>query len=230
MKKYDMRKIWSKKNDEFAAKYFFRVCSFPFSYILINYTNITPNVITCIGFIFGLLSIIFFSLGTFENIFLGTLFAFLFSLFDNIDGDIARVKGLKSKFGQWLDGVSGAIIVPFIIFSIAYGLRTRAAMIVGALAMVSFPMQYSIIYSFKLFFSKDEDSLMIKRKSFLSGLIRRFRTVYGAALFFLLLVVFMIFKRPLEFLVFQAIIGNLFWIAILFLEFTKIRKLDDESS
>ncbi len=227
-KKYNMKKIWSKKNDEFAAKYFFRVCSFPFSYILINSTNITPNVITFIGLVFGLLSILFFSMGTFENLFLGTLFAFLFSLFDNIDGDIARVKGLKSKFGQWFDGIAGAVIVPFIIFSIAYGLHTRTAMIAGALAMVSFPLHFSIVYSFKLFFSENkDDSLMISKKGLVGGLVRKFRTVYGGALFFLLLVVFMAFKRPYELLVFQAIVGNLFWIAILFLEFTKVRKLDD---
>lgn len=229
---YDFRKIWSKKNDELAAHYFFRVVAYPFSAFLIKYTAISPNTITVIGFLFGMISISLYLRGTFENIVPATIFAFLFSLCDNIDGDIARVKNLKSDLGKWLDGITGYITIPFLLFAIGFGLHTRTAMIFSALAMISFPLQHTMIYFFKFYFSRDDEQEALipqnqktpKKRTLLAKILEKLRTAYGAAFFFTALTLFMIFQKPLEFLIFQALIGNLFWISIIFLEYKKLHQ------
>ena len=46
---------------ELAAHYFFRYISYPFSWFIVNKTNISANSLTVIGFVIGIFSAVFFS-------------------------------------------------------------------------------------------------------------------------------------------------------------------------
>lgn len=68
-----------------------------------NHTNITPNQITVIAFILGILSAVCFFQGTPAFLIAGALLFHLSFTFDCIDGKLARLKGNGTMFGMWLD-------------------------------------------------------------------------------------------------------------------------------
>lgn len=91
------------------------------TFLFANYTRFKPNQITIMSFIFGLLSAYLFLKGTWYYLIIG---AFLFEcsfIFDCIDGRIARLKGLKSSFGAYLDIISDFTKYFFCIICLAYG-------------------------------------------------------------------------------------------------------------
>lgn len=90
-------------------------------WIVSNFTKLTPNQITAISFIFGLLSALSFLQGTWIYLILG---AFLFQicfLIDCIDGKLARLKGLKSGFGAYLDAMLDRCRVFIVVLCLVYG-------------------------------------------------------------------------------------------------------------
>ncbi len=91
------------------------------TWIFANYTRFTPNQITIVSFILGILSAYFFLYGTWPYMIVG---AFLFELsyiIDCIDGRIARLKRLESRFGAYLDITTDITKYFIIILSIIYG-------------------------------------------------------------------------------------------------------------
>lgn len=66
-------------------------------------TPVTPNQITFASMGFGILAGIFLSLGTYKTGLWGILFFEIAYLLDNCDGDIARLKNMKSELGARLD-------------------------------------------------------------------------------------------------------------------------------
>jgi len=65
-------------------------------------TKLTPNQMTWVAFVLAVLSFVSFFLG--RNI-LGGLLAQSCSIADGIDGTLARIKGMTSSFGGFLDSV-----------------------------------------------------------------------------------------------------------------------------
>ncbi len=90
-------------------------------YLFANYTKLTPNQITIISFIIGLASAFYFLHGTWICLVIG---AFLFEIcyiFDCVDGRIARLKGLKSGFGMYLDSMLDQTRLFFVVLCLVYG-------------------------------------------------------------------------------------------------------------
>ena len=91
-------------------------------WLIANFTKLTPNQITIIGFIFSLASAFSFLQGTWSYLIIG---AFLFEvafLFDCIDGKLARLKGLKSDWGDFLDHLFSEGFGKFLAgFGLVYG-------------------------------------------------------------------------------------------------------------
>jgi phosphatidylglycerophosphate synthase len=80
--------------------FIFRFLTLPLTYFLVNYTNITPNVITLSSAIFGIFAAYFYA----TNLILYGVISYLLSyLMDAIDGKIARIKNIKTNYGSWLD-------------------------------------------------------------------------------------------------------------------------------
>jgi phosphatidylglycerophosphate synthase len=67
---------------------------------LISRTGIDPNVITFLGFITSILVAIAFA---YEDLFLVFLLLLMMSLFDVLDGAVAKVGGRVTRFGGFLD-------------------------------------------------------------------------------------------------------------------------------
>ncbi|GAI64914.1 unnamed protein product [marine sediment metagenome] len=87
--------------DGYISRHINRKMSEPVAYLLAK-TKITPNQITWAAFGIALLSFVNFVLG--YNIIAGLLVQ-LSSIVDGIDGSLARLKGMTSEFGGFLDSV-----------------------------------------------------------------------------------------------------------------------------
>jgi phosphatidylglycerophosphate synthase len=68
-----------------------------------NHTRITPNQISFVSFLVGILSAASFAQGEHRWLIVGALLYHVSFVLDCIDGKIARLKGTGSAFGMWLD-------------------------------------------------------------------------------------------------------------------------------
>ena len=87
--------------DGYISKHINRKMSEPMARLLAK-TKVTPNQMTWAAFGIALLSFVSFILG--YNIIAGLLVQ-LSSIVDGIDGSLARLKGMTSEFGSFLDSV-----------------------------------------------------------------------------------------------------------------------------
>jgi len=87
--------------DGYISKHINRKMSEPMARLLAK-TQVTPNQMTWAAFGIALLSFVSFVLG--YNIIAGLLVQ-LSSIVDGIDGSLARLKGMTSEFGSFLDSV-----------------------------------------------------------------------------------------------------------------------------
>ena len=86
-------------------------------------TPLTPNQWTFVSLGLGLASLPLMADGSRSGEWLGALLFQLFYLADNWDGEVARCKGLSSRWGGWLDlAVDGVVQIPLPL-ALAAGLR-----------------------------------------------------------------------------------------------------------
>jgi len=91
------------------------------SLFFINRTSIRPTTITVGSFIFVLLAAYCYAQGSYAYCLLGALFFEINYLFDCVDGTVARVKGLSSPLGAYLDYTLDRVRVVLLAFCLAYG-------------------------------------------------------------------------------------------------------------
>ena len=71
--------------------------------MLLAKTPITPNQITTLGMFFGILGSLLFLKGDYYSILIGTFLFLICYILDNCDGEIARIKDMRSIFGMRYD-------------------------------------------------------------------------------------------------------------------------------
>lgn len=94
----------TKPTDGWASRYLNRPISTRISRVMV-YTGITPNQFTMITGILAFIPVYFVLKGGYWNWLIGAAIYHLASVLDGVDGEIARMKMLHSKFGQWLDTI-----------------------------------------------------------------------------------------------------------------------------
>ncbi len=87
--------------DGYVSRYINRKASEPMALVLAK-TRITPNQITWVAFSIAFFSFVSFFFG--HNL-IGGLLVQLSSIVDGVDGSLARLKGIASTFGGFLDSV-----------------------------------------------------------------------------------------------------------------------------
>lgn len=218
----EIRKELKKEGDEYTMRFLVRPLSFPLSFFLIRYTNITPNQISIIAFITAVVGSLFFFQGGYTNQAIGAILSMIYIILDCVDGNIARVKKCKSLMGRWLDGMGGFIITPLLLFSLVWGMHDHSFFVIGSLAMLAYPMQYLIIFFYKFRIAKNNDPLSLSATGI--NAIEKLRFLYGSALFFPLVAIAVILQQVVALLLFYAIIGNLVWIITLVIQYREIKK------
>ncbi|MGI9535359.1 MAG: CDP-alcohol phosphatidyltransferase family protein, partial [Thermodesulfobacteriota bacterium] len=94
-----------------------RRISIPISRLLIR-TPLTPNIISALVGIIGILSGFFYIWG---SIVLAGILLELSSILDGCDGEVAKMKLMESRFGQWIDTIYDQISYIFFIVGVPIG-------------------------------------------------------------------------------------------------------------
>jgi len=87
---------------------------------------ITPNQISLISFLLCLVAAWLFADGGYVTLALGGLIAQFASIIDGCDGEIARLKFLKSDFGGWFDAVLDRYADAFLLFGLTWHAHTAS--------------------------------------------------------------------------------------------------------
>ncbi|MCG8378858.1 MAG: CDP-alcohol phosphatidyltransferase family protein [Proteobacteria bacterium] len=85
-------------------------------------TFITPNYLTSLRLLCGIISFVFLSLGEYIYSNIGALFFVLSNFLDHTDGELARITGNSSKKGHYFDLVSDALVNILLFLGIGFGL------------------------------------------------------------------------------------------------------------
>jgi phosphatidylglycerophosphate synthase len=83
-------------------------------------TPITPNQITFLSLVFGLLSAGFYVSGRPDALVWGAVFLYGKVFLDNVDGNLARVRGTSSRFGRFLDSLTDFAITVLVYIGISF--------------------------------------------------------------------------------------------------------------
>ncbi len=97
-----------------------RHLSYRLTPVLLN-TSLTPNQVTAISLVLGLLCALCFLSGNYLTGIIGALFLTASYTFDNCDGEIARIKKMSSEFGAKFDDMADWIVDASFFAALGYG-------------------------------------------------------------------------------------------------------------
>ena len=66
-------------------------------------TSVTPNQITFVSGMFGVMAAMLLVVPSYYALFTAALFIHIYSVFDSLDGQLAKAKKMSSPYGMWLD-------------------------------------------------------------------------------------------------------------------------------
>ena len=133
--------------DGLVDAYLNRSCSRLLTRLFLR-TPLTPNQITILSFLTGLLGASCFLLGSYGGSVLGALLLQFSTVLDCVDGEVARVKMLESPLGEWLDITLDTVVHIAIFLGVGVAVWKQdglaAAPLLGGLlaaaAFISFPL------------------------------------------------------------------------------------------
>jgi phosphatidylglycerophosphate synthase len=105
-----------------------RKISLPVSYFVLAPLGVHPNAITAASSIVGILAAVAFALGHFVG---GAWMTILWGVMDCCDGEVARLTGRQSKFGELLETLNSNLQYAIWLPAIAYGLYSGGALELG---------------------------------------------------------------------------------------------------
>ncbi len=174
-----------KPTDGPVSRYINRRLSMPISRFIVEHNiPLTPNQASFIAFLVGALSLPLLALG---HALLGGLLIQASSVLDGVDGEIARLRGMASKWGGFLDAVLDRVADTLIILGAAlYAVLHQAVPAPYAVAAAVLAIAGSITVSY-LHFRAEKDlgvhpALIGRLPSIASRDVRLFALFIGCAL------------------------------------------------
>lgn len=113
-------------SEEILDLIIFRPVSFVLVKLIYN-TNITPNQISIVALMFGILAGVLYGFGTYDFFLLGSASFFICNTLDCMDGQLARLKKNGTKIGRVIDGFIDYITS----ISVFLGIGVAMTMITG---------------------------------------------------------------------------------------------------
>jgi len=104
-------------------------------------TNVTPNQVTFWKFVIFLPPILYLLIrGGYVDNLIAVLLMVLNSIFDLVDGSLARMKNMGSKLGGWMDGMLDVVFLDLVLLAVTLGVIKITGnpywLIAGFLALV----------------------------------------------------------------------------------------------
>jgi len=214
-----MSQIMNLRKKPYSESYLtqlFRFFSYPFTYLLCK-INVTPNQISFFSFILVLFSAYLFSTGLSNYLVVGGLIYFFSAILDHSDGEVARVKGVESKFGMWFDGVLDRVGDVFVLIGISIGVFVKSPKI-EILILVLFAVISTTIWRFLTLYT---DSILNFDKN---TTIKAKKIGFDAPMMYFLVTLAALFDKFVYLLLFFAILVNLAWVRNLIIWSIKYRK------
>lgn len=112
------------ETENYIDRIFYRPIGFRIARLLRN-TGVTPNMITVISIFVGAATGFFFYHDDLWHNIVGILFLVCANILDCVDGQLARLTGIKSKIGRILDGFAGDIWFACIYIGLALRLANE---------------------------------------------------------------------------------------------------------
>ncbi|MAG08773.1 hypothetical protein CMO89_04820 [Candidatus Woesearchaeota archaeon] len=205
-------------------KWFYRKPSLPIARLL-SKTRITPNQVTVLGFIIKLVAAFFYSLGSFPYFIFGSVILYISILFDFIDGSLARIKGMQSKRGEFLDKILDDIGKNALFLAIMYGLYTNTGdylvWVFGFLAITSSLMMSFMHALFQWLFPEAPRIIESEKKG--RFFVRHFS--YIEPFIYNMMILFGLFGKLYWYLVICGIYGWIFMAGSFFIILRKTGKI-----
>lgn len=107
--------------DDPLDRFFYRKAAFPIAKVLRS-TRITPNMVTILSIFVGVGGGVCFYFNSLIINLTGILLLILANLLDCVDGQLARITGIKSRMGRILDGVAGNLWFIIIYFALCFSM------------------------------------------------------------------------------------------------------------
>src|SRR5207247_7173046 len=116
----DVRRPADADLDGFVDRYFNRKVSAALTPIFLR-TGLSPNAITVLSMVIGLLAAASFGVGSYTASLMGALLFQLAAIVDCCDGEVARLTHRQSRFGEQLDITADNVVHMAIFAGVAWG-------------------------------------------------------------------------------------------------------------
>ncbi|MHA1589005.1 MAG: CDP-alcohol phosphatidyltransferase family protein, partial [Candidatus Njordarchaeales archaeon] len=135
-----------KPDDGFISYYINRRISARISKFLVK-TSLTPNMISIISFAMAAVAAYFFSIRNYLMSIIAGILTQMASIIDGCDGEVARLKGLSSKYGALFDTLLDRYADILLVIGIGYGyyLMTQNSL---SLLLLAIPLTGFIMSSY----------------------------------------------------------------------------------
>jgi len=168
-------------------------------------TSVTPNQVTIISLILGIVSAAFFSHGAHTYTILAGMLYFVSTVFDQCDGEVARFKHMTSDFGKSFDIIVDSIVNAAITIGITIGIYKTNGSDLTILAGL-FAMTGIVISLLLTTYFSNESKNDTGTKEMLDKLNNK-------DFFYIIMLASVIFNQMIWFLLIMAIGTNIYWIA-----------------
>ena len=167
-------------------------------------TPVTPNQVTIISLILGLIAGVFFSFGGHTYTITAGLIFFLCVVFDQCDGEVARIKHMESEFGRAFDIIVDSIVNAVIVAGITFALYKTSGsgfhIIIGLLAIIGI--------SISIFLA----TYLGKENKTDTGTREMLDKLNNKDFFYIIMLASVIFNQMIWFLLIMAVGTNIYWI------------------
>jgi phosphatidylglycerophosphate synthase len=167
-------------------------------------TSVTPNQVTVISLIYGLIAAVIFSFGGHTHTITAGLIFFLCIVFDQCDGEVARIKNMETEFGRSFDIIVDSIVSAAIVAGITFALYKASGsgfhIIIGLLAIIGI--------SISIFLA----TYLGKENKTDTGTQEMLDKLNNKDFFYIIMLASVIFNQMIWFLLIMAVGTNIFWI------------------
>lgn len=222
MKKYlDMSRLKGAKHQDFHAPILIKLYRIASTYIaerIAKYTKITPNQVTLLSSLLLLIAAYFIFVAKVPYLLFSSFLIILAYFFDSMDGSLARIKGIGSTFGRWVDMFFGlgpfTLVILFYaaMFGVFRNTGNYLVWVYGPFGLFA-SLIIALIYNTFLRLHREgleEIEKEKKKSSFLSNFY------YTEYLVFHLLALACLLNMINEYLIFCAVYGWIFLIVVFF--------------